>query len=67
MKIWYAWMQDGNDSDWGDGTFDKQLAIRVLKNMLESGDYPEAYIAAINTDTSTCLYEMRECDLQADI
>lgn len=45
-KIWYAIMQDRDDTDWGTGTYDRQEAIEKVKSWREDG-YPDAYIAVI--------------------
>ena len=45
--IWYAVMQDHDDTDWGTGTRDKQEAIEMAKSWREDG-YTDAYIAVID-------------------
>ena len=59
--IWYALMQDRDDTDWGTGTYDKQEAIEKVKSWRQDG-YPDAYIAVIDESGNEpmCVEEIRD-------
>lgn len=54
MGKWYAVQRDPSD-EWGNGSFDYEEAIAMLKEIL--GEYPDALIAVIENDT--CIEEIR--------
>ena len=58
--IWYALMQDNDDTDWGTGTRNKAEAIERIKSWRE--DYPDAYIAVIDESGNEpiCIEEIRD-------
>ena len=56
-KIWYAVQRDTED-DWGTGSFDRDEAISMAKELRE--DYPDALVAVIQRDT--CIDEIRDFD-----
>lgn len=43
-KLWYAFMSDRDDNDWGTGSFDRDEAMKMLR------ECPEGYIAVIDAD-----------------
>ena len=58
MRLWYAVMEDRNDTDWGYGSYDRQEAEKMA---LEMG--PEAYIAVINNEGDpVCVEEISQED-----
>ena len=58
MKLWYAVMEDRNDTDWGYGSYDRQEAESMA---LEMG--PDAYIAVINNEGDpVCVEEISQED-----
>lgn len=54
---WYAVQRDTED-DWGTGSFDRDEAISMAKELRE--DYPGALVAVIQRDT--CIDEIRNFD-----
>jgi hypothetical protein len=62
--IWYALMQDRDDTDWGTGTYDKQEAIEKVKAWRQGG-YPDAYIAVIDESGNEpmCIDEITDLDV----
>lgn len=60
-SVWYACMQDQDDTDWGTGTYDKQEAIEKVMSWRQDG-YPEAYIAVIDESGNEpmCVEEIRD-------
>lgn len=58
MKLWYAVMEDRNDTDWGYGSYDRKEAEKMA---LEMG--PDAYIAVINNEGDpVCVEEISQED-----
>ena len=58
MRLWYAVMEDRNDTDWGYGSYDRHEAEKMA---LEMG--PEAYIAVINNEGDpVCVEEISQED-----
>lgn len=58
-KYWYAIMMDLDDQDWGTGTFDKEEAIRRVRDLRP--DYPDAYIAVIQEGNDPiCVEEIHD-------
>ena len=55
--MWYAVQKDRED-DWGTGSFDKDEALKMLKEMREI--YTDALIAVIENDV--CVEEITEVD-----
>lgn len=47
-KYWYAVMIDGDDNDWGCGSFDKSFAETKTAELNQGLDEPTAYIAVID-------------------
>lgn len=67
-KLWYAIMQDNEDTDWGIGSFDREEAIAKAKSWKNNGS-PDAYIAVIDanyddngepTTDGECVEEIRD-------
>ena len=58
MKLWYAVMEDRNDTDWGYGSYERSEAERMA---LEMGK--DAYIAVIDTEGDPiCIEEISQED-----
>lgn len=57
MKLWYAVMMDRDDTDWGFGSEDREVAIK-MRDDWRKDIYPEAYIAVIDEDTDVCVEEL---------
>lgn len=55
---WFAVMTDRQDTDWGYGSDDREIAERMVIGLLE--DNPEAYIAVIEGDV--CIDEIKPVD-----
>ena len=53
-KLWYA-VQRNCEDDWGTGSFDRDEAVEMLKELLK--DYPDALIAVVENDV--CIKEIR--------
>lgn len=43
MKYWYAVMMDREDTDWGTGSFDLDIAMSMVKK-----HYPDGHVAVID-------------------
>lgn len=56
MELWYAAQKDPTD-EWGNGSFDRDEAIRMAKELREEG-YGGALVAVIENDT--CIEEIRD-------
>lgn len=54
--IWYAVMQDREDTDHGYGSNDLEESKKMCREMKE--DYPDAYIAVISPADDFCLEEI---------
>ncbi len=46
-SYWYAVMMDGEDTDWGTGTYDLAEALALVADWRAHG-YPDAYVAVID-------------------
>ncbi len=51
-RIWYAVMADRDDTDWGYGSHDRSIALRMVHDL----DNPDAYVAII--DGNVCIGEI---------
>lgn len=60
-NVWYACMQDQDDTDWGTGSRNKQDAIDMVNSWRQDG-YPDAYIAVIDESGNEpmCVEEIRD-------
>ena len=51
-RLWYAVMADRDDTDWGYGSHDRAIALRMIHDL----DNPDAYVAII--DGNVCIGEI---------
>lgn len=57
MALWYAVMEDDDDTDWGYGSSDKAEALNMVKK------YPSGYIAVIEDGPDpVCIAEIKNFD-----
>lgn len=56
--IWYAVVYDREDTDLGTGSFNKDTAIQMVKELRQ--DFPEAYIVVVDDDHDVCIAEITE-------
>lgn len=58
-KLWYAIMENRNDTDWGHGTYSVLEAYAML--IKEERRHPDAYVAVIDEsgEEPVCVDELR--------
>lgn len=58
-KLWYAVMNDNEDTDHGFGFFDKERAIKKAKEIRELG-FTDAYVAVVDPNDDFTLEVIRD-------
>lgn len=58
-KLWYAVMNDNEDTDHSCGFWDKERAIEKAKEIRGFG-YTDAYVAVVDPEDDFCIDEIRD-------